>query len=336
MITETAKQSILSAAKDYFPNTRSRNAFIRGFDTRVEVERAVAQLHRLVAASSSDPQVGYSFSEGHYPENFSGQPSVDKDKLRLDTPLRGVERVIDGQIETLMSTRSTDKPTVVFDFGGGLSVSMIRIAAKNREAIEEGRLVIGASNLGFVPSSEPDKNGYSGIAKAIYVLGESYDKPPYSNGELDRIQANQDLVAFVDATAEELPDCTIAPSVGNPVRFSDGVDIIHETDAIMHTHAPDLALYVFGRYLTPRGTLFLSAQKANYMQRPTLRTISLNEGREINFYTDQYAQGRRDALEVGIRLLQKVGYMKTYQGMRYSVFTGEEASDIRELIKSRG
>lgn len=280
------------ALKFFDGNRRVTGQFKRFLGVRRAAEKAVAREHRKRTNS-----VGYSFSEGHYAEKFPTSMS-----------LSGVEEEIDQHVKSLLPTAT--KPVVVFDFGGGLGLSMIKIAANNRAEIEGGKLVIGVSNLGYIPSSEPDNDGYTKSAKSLAVLGKMYGENPYTGQVLDDVEKNQSMVAFVDAGIEDLPQTTFSPLIGASARLSDGVDVVHEKGAIEHTHTPDMALGIFGSHLNPAGKLFLSAQRANYMHfpSPSFYSLMLDNGTLLDATADGYQKRRGQALEIGISLLQTLGY----------------------------
>lgn len=280
------------ALKFFEGNRRVTGQFKRYLGVRRAAEKAVAREHRKRTDS-----VGYSFSEGHYAEKFPASMS-----------LSGAEEQIDKHVKSLLPTST--KPVVVFDFGGGIGLSMIKIAAHNRVEIEGGKLVIGVSNLGYIPSPEPDNDGYTKSAKSLAVLGKMYGENPYTPQVLDHVEKNQNLVAFVDAGIEDLPQATFAPLIGASARFSDGVDAVHEKCAIEHTHIPDVALGIFGSHINPAGKLFLSAQKANFMHfpSPSFYSLMLDNGTLLDTTADGYHKRRGQALEIGVSLLQTMGY----------------------------
>jgi|GEM_PF-2112049 len=274
-------------------------------DERVSIEREIAQYYR-----SSGHEESWDIFEGFY----------GSDSHRFDTPLGASELAMDIQIQELLARRkSDDKPVVAVDFGGGLGVSMIRIASRHRKAIEDGDLFLAVTNLGYLPQSESHRNSYSLIASRLSMkrnLGDSTS----SQSQLQFIQDNQSLVTYIDATAPELATNFII-SKGKQIPLRGAVDIIHESYSLMHSHIPDIALAVFGELLSTEGSLYLGTRRRDDMMRSRLSSIQVGE-RSVDLNTEDHRRRIRDGLEVGIHLLQEeYGMRKRHEGVHYTLFT---------------
>lgn len=294
---------------DYLPvNPRK---FKRFLPVRFEVEQALTDAARLGDQSN----VGWSFSDGLY-RSYDDFRNTN-DTATGEHQLGDIELMIADRIDGLLNESELDKPVVAMDFGGGRGMSWLRIASqpKYRTAIEDGRLAMVITNLGFTPDSEPDSEGYTGVARsmnadnALYKTGANVCT--YSQKEMEWAQNNQNLVHNIDANALELSDAIITLPDGNELPLAGNVDIIHERLALAHTHVPDLALANFSRILSQRGVLFSDAATYYHLPHPS-QVRSIKGGSEKVISIDgNYETHRRLALVVGSKMLQLNGFSYT-------------------------
>jgi hypothetical protein len=273
--------------------------------TRLQVEWAIADQHRAANVDVGGWPVGQGLYQ-HWGDNWDYEAPIGKH------PLVSMETDIANNIGTRLGESSDDNPVIALDFGGGLGLSWMRIAAQpaNKQAIKEGRLAMVATNLGEMPDQSRDSDGYSGIARSMNRrnnLDPSRDSRASCLDEgLRWVQENQDLVRYLDANALELADMSIdlpnghVPLVGN-------VAVVHEHYALAHTHVPDLALAIFSKLLNSTGTLYSDAATYYHLMHPELFSrISLRNGKTIQI-TEKYSEQRRLALAIGSKMLQNQG-----------------------------
>lgn len=295
------------------------------FATRVAVEHALAKYYR-----SSTKKEEWGLREGFY----------GADNNRVDEGLGDVELAMNNQIEELLKRRQGEgRPVVVIDFGGGLGLSMIRLASIHREAIESGDLVIAVTNLGYTPSNDKDAVGYSGVASVLSSNRRQVGRPTFFQDQLQFVQDNQSLVTFLDVNAAELAAQSITPRGRQPMSLDGAVDIIHESYAVMHTHAPDVALAVFGELLGDEGSLYLHTRERDFMHSVRLPYIQIADGDTIRLDNQEYVRSRRDALDVGLHLLVDnygLSNVTNFRSVRTGLFTKKHSPRIaKEPITTR-
>ena len=313
-------------------NPTGSKEFQTYFRERVAVETALATQARIKRAEH------WRYMDGLYTDGSFRKASLSE-KTRPTDELGGDERILNVQVKELLAQKKRqgiDKPVVLVDFGGGLGLSMMRIAKENRSAIENGDLVVVVTNLAYLPTEETDSKGYSGIARFMEASNDpsTYDATDYTDEELEFAQNNQALVTYLDTTASELATKTIMPKGKRQMPLAGAVDIIYESLSITHTHAPDVALAVFGNLLSEQGTLYLETNNAISMRhlQGENRSIRLADGRIINLSAKPYDDSKGEALEVGINLLQTSYDMKkSFENDHYSIFMKPKATPFSTI-----
>lgn len=296
-------------------------------DTRVQVELAASNRRREANAEFG----AWSEWEGLY--RNQGDDWHFEGVLGTHPPVIE-ERALTQDIDRLLlSRRISGEPVVALDFGGGLGLSWLRLAAqpKYRQAIKEGRLAMAVTNLGSIPN-ESIHDDYSGIAGHMNAINKrecANDDPPlYLPEDLEWAQENQDYVHYLDANtldvglqAVQLPDGTELSLMGN-------VGVIHEDQALMHAHTPDLAMANFRELLTKDGVLASNAATYYHsMHVVKSNRITLADGRIIPM-NEAYSRQRRVGLVVGSTMLQQQGYSYRHDDERYAaIFRYEPHKD---------
>jgi len=200
-----------------------------------------------------------------------------------------------------------DQPVVLLDFGGGMGFSAMRVASQPiyKKAIQDRRLVVAVSNLGFMPQDEPDADGYTKIARLMQADNQArrFTPQPYTEQDLRFVQDNQNLVTFVDASVLELYNDTSSA----PVPLKNNIDILHESRALTHTQVPDIALATFAGLLSPGGVLYLDVRRMSGLRGDA---IDLADGRTVTI-DEKYREQRELSLEVGLSLLPRMGVVPT-------------------------
>jgi len=252
-------------------------------------------------------------------------PSIETFPVN-DEKLIGTERIWDLQINELLKNRAeSGKPVVILDFGGGRGLSMIRLATKHKEDIKNGILVCVVSNLGY---ADDDGSGLT-IADMMEVDNAKNEQKHYSESDIKFVKENQNLVKFIDALACELPIISIQTPKGS-LSLDGNVDIIHESFAVKHTQAPDVALSVFGTILSDQGTFFLNAQHRTH---GASGNIALSDGRILDIGNSAYEDSRDVALKVGHEILQQKYKLKSpFKTLGYKVYTKSSAPDFKKLV----
>ncbi len=303
MSSETGQVDVLQATKDaenrIVPDVSSYGEYKKIASQRLAASGVIVDRERKARFWDR-----WKIDEGYYGSHFiPGSPDASS---RYDEPLYGDEEIIDMYIDdALNSDRHKDGTPVVFiDFGAGLGLSAIRIAASRRSLIESGQLKVIATNLVFEPETEEDSRGYTGIAR---ILAKE-DKYACSKEEIDFIQQNQSLVTFLQSTATELTGASVTQEGGNDLPLLGNVDVVHEQMALRHSHIPDIDIPALGRLLGSEGTLILGLFLDPH---PTYSPIiSTNDGTIIDTQDPDYVQGREVAFEVGLRVLEFMGFSR--------------------------
>ncbi len=303
MSLETGQVDVLQATKAaeirIVPDVNAYSEYRRIASQRIAASSVLVDRARNTPSGDL-----WKVGDGYYGSHFiPGEPGTSS---RYDEPLYGDEEIIDMYIDdALNSERHKDGSPVVFvDFGAGLGLSAIRIAASRRSLIESGRLKVIATNLALTLGNEEDSQGYTGIAR-ILANNDNYSR---TKEEIDFIQQNQGLVTFLQSTATELTEISVAQESGNDLTLLGNVDVVHEQMALTHSHIPDIDIPALGRLLGSEGTLILGYYldpHPAYSPR-----ISTNDGTIIDTEDPDYDQGRRDAYEVGLRVLEFMGLSK--------------------------
>lgn len=274
--------------------------YVQMLDTRVQVEQAITRLKR----QDNKGIGGWTFADGLY---YRYGDDLDEDISKVQHPLfpeevavaRAIDRSLEGQ---------EDVPVMALDFGGGMGLSWMRIAArpKYRKAIESSRLAMVVTNLGSVPEKSIDAEGYSGISRSMRDINKSY--PEYTTADLCWAQENQGYVQYLDANSLELPEMAIDLPDGNNLPLKGNVGIIHERLALAHTHVPDLAVAVFGKLLNRYGVLRSDVATHYHLMHPeSFSEITVNGG-EVISVTEEYSYQRRLGLIIGSMMLRQSDY----------------------------
>lgn len=200
---------------------------------------------------------------------FNASPHVHtRGEFYLTDPLAGAEQAIDAQIDRLIALKR-DKPVIMVDFGGSLGLSFIRIAAKRRSLVEDGRLVMVVTNLAFAPDFDlEDADGYKGIARLLKTHPQTnYDwynhrsSPPYySPDELAFINNNQSLVQYERGDVRELGMQGLQVN-GRVISWQSNIDLIHEQKVLIHTGLSDYVLPRLGSWLSDAGVLLVGTDE---------------------------------------------------------------------------
>jgi len=308
------KWSVQAAAKDLAPSVTLRGRaephelpikpkeYTRMLETRLRVEQAITRQYR----QQGDDLGNWSFANGRY---LGGSFAWNKDLTYSNHPLTSLESLIAKSIDHSLE-KSDNKPVVALDFGGGRGLSWMRIASQPtyKEAIDRGQLVMAVTNLGSVPDQTPDRSGYTGIARSLSTtnrIDRLYGETSFQTEDLQWAQESQHHVQYLDANALELSDMTVALPDGTPLPLMGNVGVIHESYALVHTHAPDLALANFGTLLSPGGTLYSqAAMYYHFMHSEQSTQVTLDDG-EVVAMDDSYSHQRQVALVVGSTMLQQ-------------------------------
>lgn len=209
----------------------------------------------------------YPASAGLYTLPFTASlQTANRGEFSLTDPLAGVEQAIDAQIDRLLELKD-ERPSILVDFGGSMGVSFIRIAAKRRALIEEGRLAMFVTNLAFAPDFNlEDATGYRGIARLLntdtrydYYHHKVYP-PYYSTEELDFINRNQSLVCYVRGDVRELAMQGMKVN-GQVTSWQNNVDLIHEQKVLIHSSISDYMLPRLGSWLSNTGVLLVGSNE---------------------------------------------------------------------------
>ncbi|HSX07703.1 MAG TPA: hypothetical protein VLG11_02320 [Candidatus Saccharimonadales bacterium] len=313
---EHLKQTVESAAQDLAPAVVLRGSagphtvqidpesFSEALETRVQVELAVNYLHREVndeSAATDRPGLYRSLGDNW---DLSGVLGTHEPLLE--------ERALAETIDRLLLKRRGGGPVVALDFGGGYGLSWLRVAAQPayRAAIEEGRLAMAVTNLGSISDQSIDADGYSGIAGQINRDSQARqadgNSPTFTPADLQWVQDNQARVQYLDTSALELAHTPVGLADGGAIDLAGNVGIIHEDNALSHSHTPDLAMANFKEILTEDGVL--SSSTATYyhaMQVVRENEITLGNGRVVPM-NEAYARQRRLSLIIGSKMLQQV------------------------------
>jgi len=275
-------------------------------EDRVLVENAMSAWYR-----GFDNLNKWSYGDGIYIGSLGG-PNSPRTTWNVDAPLFGEEELWTERIDVSLSRKAdSESPVVALDFGGGHGLSLMRIGAqeKYRQAIENGSLILAATNLGYEPSKEADEDGYSAVAKSLNARNKQNVDAQDTRGvghlsrspeELEFVQNNQDYVQFLDANALELRGSAVTMPDGRPVPLKGNVDFISEQLAVTHTHVPDIALGVFAELLRPKGALHLHTKGPIFIEGSALDEIKVADGRTLEISDKhEYFEQRQMALEVG-------------------------------------
>lgn len=261
--------------------------------------------------------VGWSYSDGLYYRVDDAE--WDKSTVVGKHSLASTERLVSDKIDAALKEADGSRPVVAMDFGGGWGLSWLRIAAqaRHRDAIQDGRLAMVVTNLGYTPAEKPDDDGYVGIARAmnidnvLFEQGANVVQQPAR--DMDWVQENQHLVNYVNVGTLELADMTI-PLRDNSetIPLKGGVDVVHERLSLAHTHVPDIALAAFDRLLSPNGALYSEASTYYHMMHPPqFRAIVTSGDRTIDIDA-HYENQRRLGLIIGSKMLQLQGFSYTH------------------------
>jgi len=173
-------------------------AYERFLHDRLLVEQALTEKYRSKNVNSWDFGDGFYSADGYW---------------NIDSPIGGgLEKQWTQQIDQLLAKRQDwEKPVVVMDFGSGFGTSLIRIGSKEeyRKAIEEGKLLLIATNLGYQPSDEADEDGYTLVAKSLNTRNKTDTNTLRDSDYLRFIQDNQSAVTYLDANVLELQDSAV-------------------------------------------------------------------------------------------------------------------------------
>jgi hypothetical protein len=266
----------------------------RFLEQRILVEEGLSEKYRSFNSNN------WGFGDGSYRSYSEKSAESGSD---LGAPLSGLEKLWAQRIDgSLIKKQGTGSPVTVVDFGGGFGLSLLRISAEERyrEAVERGDLILVVTNLGYLPSEEPDEEGYTLIAKSVNARNKSGNNLFRDTEELRFIQDNQHAVHYLDTNLLELQDTAIQIADGKTMSLKGNVDILSERTALAHTHIPDIGLGTFAELLGRDGTLFLSTKKANFLEPPQFLEVEAGSGQTINMKDEEYAAQRRIAFGVGI------------------------------------
>jgi hypothetical protein len=298
------------------PKTKSIDPerYAEVLETRLHVEQAVADEHR----QQDNNYVGnWSVGIGLY------DPSTDNDGRLLPLSSQNLSkkeaRIADSIAENLQA-QTDGRPVVALDFGGGLGLSWMRIAAQPqyRDAIEKGKLIMAVTNLGSTPDQTPDAEGYSGISRSMNTttkLGHATgQRATFTPGDMQWSHENQGRLQYLDANALELPNMAVTLPDGTPVPLNGNVGVINEEFALRHTHVPDLALASFNKLLNTNGTLHSdAATHYHLMEYAPFSSITVENGDVVEMTSEYYYQ-RELALAIGSRMLQQQEFSYVVSG----------------------
>lgn len=276
------------------------DAYARGLEMRIQVEQALATQKR----QEHSELASWSYADGLY---YKYGDDIDERISKLRHPLFPEEIAIAHGIDAALE-KDNSQPVVALDFGGGMGLSWMRLAAqpRYREAIEESKLAMVVTNLGSKPDTTADASGYTGIPRSMKYINRDF--PEYTREDLHWAQENQAYVQYIDANALELPTAHVQTLDGTPVPLMGSVAVVHEHLSLAHTHAPDIALAVFGRLLAAGGVLRSDVATHYHLMHPELfLEITLENGRTVQV-NSEYSQQRRLGLIVGSMLLRQTDF----------------------------
>lgn len=288
---------------------------------RIQVEKAHISFFRSQRGNK------WSIADGYYPDSLIDEHGIFHSRTRtLSDPLSTLEQAWAKQINTHLERRDPgDKPVIALDFGGGFALSLMRLGAHEsfRQPVENGSLILAATNLGYVPTDIPDNSGYTGVARDLKEGGEQGYNAPATDERLDFTQNNQHRVQYLDSDFFTLGSQAVRAISGESLPLTSSIAVINEHQALGHSHIPDLGIGVLSSLLIPNGHFFLATKNGRYLERPTLSTVTMPDGRIVT--TDKlgdhpYTQQRRSALELGVQAAHRFGLELIDQGSTYAPF----------------
>lgn len=258
----------------------------QGLQDRLSVEEQLAEAYR------STNQNLWSFESGDYRDSFHG----------INAPLQGLEREWEFSMNELKGTPRN--PLVALDIGGGFALSLIRLGRIQRfkKRIDEGDLILATTNLGYLPPTESDDDGYTGVASSMNQLSKSGDNTPRTEEELEFVQKHQDNVQFLDSSLLDLPHQLVKTRSGSKMPLHSNVGLVSERLALVHSHVPEVGIGAISDLLVPGGHLYLHTTNPRAME-PTnaLKQATMPDGRVIDMqHGYAYYEQRKQALQIGL------------------------------------
>ena len=226
----------------------------------------------------------WSMRQGDYSHRFFN----DEEYVPRETQeqLIGTEQILAQQIETVAKYKEQEhnmQPTVILDFGGMSSLSMIRLAKHYEDMIQTGKLAVISSSLFFTPDKIP-----------LEKINEWFK----DDEEAARFfQKYHHLVHYINSDATGLKRTTIDLQTShndNTLKLGGNIDIIHEHFTLRHGHKNDIDLPHLAKTLSPQGCMFISTSQYSMESKDTDQDK-----------TD--LQLRIEALKVGFQNLETFG-----------------------------
>lgn len=205
----------------------------------------------------------------------------EQGKRHSPEELVGTELILLDEVKTKVRERADDPgadPVVLLDFGGMVSMSMVRIAKALSKEIESGEVAVVSSSLKFQPDEFLSSN--SDISFTFY-----------HDADVEKFyRENHHRVHFVNGDASTLRDVSIdVPNVGQ-ISLNKHIDIIHEESVLIHGRKNEIDIPRLGNILADKGILFLgTSEKQINMSYPRPRDRS-----------DATVLGRENLSEVGM------------------------------------
>lgn len=304
-----------------------RVAYERSLDERIHIE---SQLRSLIGHKSTY----WTSVSGFYGDTPGGRVPHVTAIEDIESPLSGLEadwaRKIDAK---LLHRKEQGLPVAVVDFGGGFALSLMRLAdQKYEDAIQNGDLILAATNLGYTPPQDMDEDGYSGVASSLNAVqvpeGKNLFQTRKSQANFERTvefaERHQKSVQFLDSTILELPDQSLQRVSGEPLPVRRNLDIFSERLALAHSHVPDMAASIIERdLLATNGYAYLqnSATQASVVDYAR----GLN-GERISLNSVEYSKRRQQASELGRYILEDTPRLQSIQ-------SGNSSSIHRTFIR---
>lgn len=165
---------------------------------------------------------------------------IHLESLRIDE-LRGCElsfkEIIDFYLEKNKTRR---KPTIAMDVGSMAGTSWIRLGNLFREQVQNGELVLVATNRTYSPE----------------VQGFSIPKMPEESKEF--VERNHNLVQYFVADASNFSDLSITLPNDEPLILMNNVDFVHESDSLSrYSPDPEKEIEILARMVSENG-IYLS------------------------------------------------------------------------------
>lgn len=199
------------------------------------------------------------YSKPIFPDEFGSQSicgSEDYSGRKRPEELRGVEVTLKKVIDSLLKDKK-DKPTVVFDYGGGVGISWCRLALNYLREIETEKLIMVVSNIESFYDPKYAASAHFGPedlrAKAFY--------------QAQKLKLVRWIVAEPISADHKCISSLRQFILKEGLPLISNVDLLFSRMSLVHSHIPDLHVHRLIELLSDRG-IFIEA--SSYRQLPTL------------------------------------------------------------------